>query len=634
MLDKLREGAQGKVAKVILVLIILSFALAGVGSYLNGPARTAPATVNGTDISAVDLENAYRNERTRMESQMGAAFAQLAANPEYMKQFRRSVLDSLIDQALLDNKARELGLRVSDEQIKQAIVAMPEFAENGKFSNERYLQLVRRAGLSPEMFRDSMRQDMVRQQLVSALLGTDFALKGEVEQLDQLYNQTRDIRLVRLAAANYMADIQVADSELEQYYKSNSTRFMKDEEVKIDYLLLDAANLSRDIKVTEQDAQDYYDQHQDLFQRVERRQVAHILIGKDQKEAEQKAQALLTKLKAGDDFAALAKSDSADTFSAKKGGELEWFEKGVMDPAFEQAAFALAKTGDLSGVVKSPFGFHIIKLLAVEPAKTKPFADVKDETISRLQADKAKELFFAEQQKLADNSFENPDSLDLTADAMGMKVQSSDYFTQATAPAPLNDPKVLSAAFSEELRENMTNSDVIELAEGKALVLHITGHHPKAVKSLAEVKEQMIAAIKHDKASEVARGKAQMLLDKLKVGEQIESDLTALGVKIETRRGVTRFTQELDQNLVAKVFALPQPQADKPSMSLVSEVNGDRLVVALDKVNTPKEPSPMAAMLQSQLGQGKAQADYKALVAELRKTADIEYFTAVEATVE
>ncbi|MFM5125609.1 peptidylprolyl isomerase [Aeromonas veronii] len=636
MLDKLREGAQGKVAKVILGLIILSFALAGVGSYLNGPARTAPATVNGTEISAAALENAYRNERARMESQMGEAFSQLAANPDYMKQFRRGVLDRLIDQALLDSKARELGLRISDEQIKQAIVAMPEFAENGKFNNDRYLQLIRRAGMTPEMFRDSLRQDMVRQQLMSALLGTEFSLKGEAEQLDKLYNQTRDLRLVRLAAANYMADVQVSDNELEQYYKTNGARFMNDEQVKVDYLLLDAANLAKDIKVTEQDAQDYYDQHQDLFQRAERRHVAHILIpfGKDEKAAEQKAEAVLAKAKAGDDFAALAKADSSDTFSAKKGGELDWFEKGVMDPAFEKAAFALNKAGDLSGVVKSPFGFHIIKLLGVEAAKTKPFADVKEETITRLQADKAKEKFFAEQQKMADNSFENPDSLDLTADAMGMKVQSSDFFTQATAPAPLNDPKVLSVAFSEQLRDDNTNSDVIELADGKALVLHITGHKPKAVKPLAEVKEQVIAAIKHDKASEVARGKAQGLLDKLKVGESITADLTALGLKVETHKGVARFDRELDQNLIAQAFTLPHPIDGKPSVALVAETNGDRVVVALDKVNVPAAASGMAAMLQAQLGQGKAQVDYKSLIDELRKAAKIEYFTSVEATVE
>ena len=636
MLDKLREGAQGKVAKVILGLIILSFALAGVGSYLNGPARTAPATVNGTEISAAALENAYRNERARMESQMGEAFSQLAANPDYMKQFRRGVLDRLIDQALLDSKARELGLRISDEQIKQAIVEMPEFAENGKFNNDRYLQLIRRAGMTPEMFRDSLRQDMVRQQLMGALLGTEFSLKGEAEQLDKLYNQTRDLRLVRLAAANYMADVQVSDNELEQYYKTNGARFMNDEQVKVDYLLLDAANLAKDIKVTEQDAQDYYDQHQDLFQRAERRHVAHILIpfGKDEKAAEQKAEAVLAKAKAGDDFAALAKADSSDTFSAKKGGELDWFEKGVMDPAFEKAAFALAKAGDLSAVVKSPFGFHIIKLLGVEPAKTKPFVDVMSDTIARLQSEKAKEQFFAEQQKMADSSFENPDSLDLTAEAMGLQVQSTGYFSQADAPAPLNDPKVLSVAFSEQLRDDNTNSDVIELADGKALVLHITGHKPKAVKPLAEVKEQVIAAIKHDKAGEVARGKAQGLLDKLKVGESITADLAALGLKVETHKGVARFDRELDQNLIAQAFTLPHPKDGKPSVALVAETNGDRVVVALDKVNVPAAASGMAAMLQGQLGQGKAQVSYKSLIDELRKAAKIEYFTSVEATVE
>lgn len=636
MLDKLREGAQGKVAKVILGLIILSFALAGVGSYLNGPARTVPATVNGTDISATALENAYRNERTRMQSQMGEAFNQLATNPDYMKQFRRGVLDRLIDQALLDSKAHELGLRVSDEQIKQAIVAMPEFAENGKFNNDRYLQLIRRAGMTPEMFRDSLRQDMVRQQLVGALLGTEFSLKGEAEQLDKLYNQTRDLRLVRLAAVNYLADVQVSDNELEQFYKTNNARFMNDEQVKVDYLLLDAADLSKGIKVSEQDAQDYYDQHQDLFQRPERRHVAHILIpfGKDEKAAEQKAQAVLAKVKGGDDFAALAKADSSDTFSTKKGGELDWFEKGVMDPAFEQAAFALAKAGDLSAVVKSPFGFHIIKLLGVETAQTKPFADVKEETITRLQADKAKEQFFAEQQKMADNSFENPDSLDMTADAMGMTVVSSDYFSQANAPAPLSDPKVLAVAFSEQLRDDNTNSDVIELADGKALVLHIAGHRPKAVKPLDEVKEQAIVAIKQDKASEVARGKAQGLLDKLKMGESIDADLTALGLKVENHKGVSRFARELDQELVAEAFTQSHPKDDKPSVALVTERNGDRVVVVVDKVNVPAEPSAMVAMLQGQLGQGKAQSDYKSLLDELRKVAKIEYFTNVEETVE
>ncbi|HGY1083941.1 SurA N-terminal domain-containing protein [Aeromonas salmonicida] len=596
MLDKLREGAQGKVAKVILGLIILSFALAGVGSYLNGPARTAPATVNGNDISSAALENAYRNERARMESQMGESFSQLAANPDYMKQFRRGVLDRLIDQALFDSKARELGLRVSDEQIKQAIIAMPEFAEDGKFNNDRYLQLIRRAGMTPEMFRDSLRQDMVRQQLMGALLGTEFALKGEAEQLDKLYNQTRDLRLVRLAAAAYLGDVQVSDQEVEQYYKTNSARFMNDEKVKVDYLLLDAANLGKDIKVTEQDAKDYYDQHQDLFQRAERRHVAHILIpfGKDEKAAEKLAGELLTKAKGGDDFAALAKANSSDTFSAKKGGELDWFEKGVMDPAFEQAAFALNKAGDLSNLVKSPFGFHVIKLLGVEAAQTKPFVDVMGETIRRLQADKAKELFFAEQQKMADSSFENPDSLDLTADTMGLKVQSVDFFSQADAPEPLNDPKVLSVAFSEQLRDDNTNSDVIELADGKA----------------------------------------QGLLDKLKAGENIQADLTALGLKMETHKGVARFAQDMDQNLVAQVFRMPHPKDGKPSVELVAEANGDRVVVALDKVVVAKEPSQMVSLLQGQLGQGKAQVSYKSLIDELRKAAKIEYFTDVEATVE
>ncbi|SIR35010.1 peptidyl-prolyl cis-trans isomerase D [Aeromonas sp. RU39B] len=635
MMDKLREGAQGKVAKIILGLIILSFALAGVGSYLNRPARTAVAAVNGNEISPQTLETAYRNERSRLEAQMGESFNQLADNPEYIKQLRHSVLDRLIDQSLVDAKAHELGLRIGDEQIKQAIVSMPEFQNNGKFDNDRYLQLVRRANMTPEQFRDSIRQDLVRQQLMGALLGSEFVLPGEVTGIDKLYQQSRDVRLVRLAAAKYQEQVQVSDEEIKQYYESHKNNFMNDERVKVDYLLLDAANLGNDIQVSDQDVRDYYDQHQELFQTSERRHVAHILIpfGKDDAAALKKAQDDLAALKGGADFAELAKRDSADTFSAKKGGELDWFEKGVMDPAFEQAAFALAKEGDLSEVVKSQFGYHVIKLLGVEAATTRPFEQVQEETKVRLQKDKAREHYFALQQKMADSSFENPDSLDGTAKALGLKVQSSDYFTRTSAPAPLNDSKVLAAAFSDMLREENTNSDVIEVGDGKALVLHIADYKPKAPKAQDEVRDQVVAAIKQSKASEVARSKAQELLGKLKSGNGSEA-LTALGLTEESHKAVTRFAQDFDAELLTQLFRMPHPDGKQPSTALVTQGNGDQVIVVLDKVNEADKASGMAQLIKGQLGQSKAQADYKALIQSLRKAAKVEYFAAQEAAVE
>ncbi|MGL5948692.1 MAG: peptidylprolyl isomerase [Aeromonas sp.] len=632
MLDTLREGAQGKVAKVILILIILSFALAGIGSYINGPARTAPASVNGEEISASALENAYRNERSRLESQMGEAFNQLAANPEYSKKLRRDVLDRLIEQALLDSKAKQLGLRVGDEAIKAAIMSMPDFAVDGKFSNERYLQLVRNAGMTPEAFGESLRQEMVRQQLVGALLGSEVALKPAAEQLDKLYNQTRDLQVVRINVADHVAAVSVSEEEIAQFYKANGNRFMSDEQVKIDYLLLDAAALSQGIKVTADDAKRYYDEHQELFARAERRQVAHILLpfNDDEAAAEKAATDLLAKLQQGGDFAASAKAQSGDTFSASKGGALDWFERGVMDAAFEEAAFALANVGDLSGVVKSPFGFHLIKLLAVEAGQTKPFAEVEAETISRLQAEKAKERYFSEQQKLADASFENPDSLDMAAQALGLKVQSSDYFSRENAPAPFNDAKVLAQAFAENLRDENTNSEVIEIGDGKALVLHITGHRPRATKPLAEVKTELTAAITQEKAGELARALGQSVVDAVQSGTLIADAVRAAKLSVETLNKVARFGDELDQAVLAQAFSLPRPVASngavKPSLTLASQANGDRVVLALTAVNEPSEASQLAGMLQGQLAQSQSQAQYQALLKLLRKNASIEYF--------
>ena len=626
LMDKLREGAQGRVAKIIFWLIILSFALAGVGSYLNSPVDTNPAEVNGEPITAQALETAYRNERSRMEAQFGESFAQLASNPEYTKQLRHSVLEKLVDQLVLDQQAHATRIRVGNEQVKETIRTMPEFQNEGKFDNERYLNLLSRAGLTPQGFSESIRQDLVRQNWIGGLVNSEFALAGEVNTIDGLLQQARDVTLYTLPVDHFMKTVQVSDAELETYYKAHQKQFMSPDQVKISYVMLNAKDLQGDIKVSDQEARDYYDQHQDQYRTAERRQVAHILIAqKDDASALKEAEALLSKLKSGADFAKLATQNSTDKLSARKGGELDWFEKGVMDPEFEKAAFALQKSGDLSTVVKSQFGYHIIKLLGIQPETSKSFDQVKADVLAKVRQDKSHELFLDKQQQLADLSFENPDSLDLVAEKMGLKIVNSDFFAASTDVAPLNDPKVKQQAFSEDLREQNTNSEVINISDDQALVLHVTEFKHAAVRPLADVKADVTSAVKLEKAQGQVREQAIALLAKLNKGESIEAELKAVTGKQESRTGVTRMSSELDASLVQALFRMAKPEAGKSVAELVPQMDGDQVILVLNKVTQQEKPSAMKPMLENQLAQGRSGAVYQALLNQARADAKISY---------
>ncbi len=626
LMDKLREGAQGRIAKIIFWLIILSFALAGVGSYLNRPVDTNPAEVNGEPITAQALETAYRNERSRMESQFGDSFAQLASNPDYMKQLRRSALEKLVDQLLLDQQAHASRVRVGDEQVKATIRTMPEFQNEGKFDNERYLNLLNRAGYTPQGFSESIRQDLVRQNWVGGLVSSEFSLPGEINTIDALLQQTRDVTLYTLPVAHFLKTVSVSDAELDAYYKAHQKQFMSPDQVKVSYVLLDATQLQNAVTVSDQEIRDYYDQHLDLYRTAERRQVAHILIAdKDQAAGLKQAESLLAELKAGADFAKLAAAHSSDKLSARKGGELDWFEKGVMDPEFDKAAFALTKTGELSAIVKSQFGYHIIKLLGVQPETTKSFESVKKDVEGKVRQDKAHELFLDKQQQLADLSFENPDSLDVVAEKMKLKIVNSDFFSSASNVAPFNDPKVKQQAFSDTLREQNTNSEVITLGENQALVLHVIEFKHASARPLAEVKADVESAVKLEKAQQEVRQQAEILLAKLNKAEPVDALLKELSGKQETRARVTRMSSDLDASLVQALFRVAKPIAGKSSAELVAQADGDQVVLVLNKVGLSDKPSSMKPMLESQLAQGKSTAQYQALLQQTRADGKVRY---------
>jgi peptidyl-prolyl cis-trans isomerase D len=608
----------------ILALVILSFVFAGVGSYINSSASGAAASVNGEEIGLDELERAYQNERSRMESQFGEAFATLASDTAYLQNFRQGILDRLISEKLLDQAAQEFGLRVSDEQIKLAIVGMQEFQIDGQFDNNRYLALLRQAGFQTNNFRDYMRVDMVRRQLSKSLMGTEFALVGEAKVAYLMQQQTRDIRYLNIPASKFVDQVNISDDEILNFYQSNISQFDTQQKVSLSYVELVLDDLLSSIEVTDNELEEYYQQNLFDYRTDEERQAAHILFeSADEDDAiATEAEEVLAKIQAGESFAELAKTFSSDTFSAENGGDLGWFGKGIMDPAFEDAAFSLANKGDVSGVVKSEFGYHIIKLTDVKSEQVNSFENVKQEISVKVKTFKAEERFYEISQRMSEVAFEVPDNLDEVADLAGKSISTTDLFSRANAPNAVSNPNVLSSAFSFELTEDAVNSEVIELGRNHIIVVRVAEHEPERTKTIEEVKEQIQKTLAAQTAQQAARDWALELKLALANNDDVNPKLAALELSWEEKQAVTRNDPALSESIVDALFKLSATDT-----SVVDLITGDISLVQLTQVNSAADANAQQlTSLQVRLASSKSQIMYGAVIESLKGQADIEIY--------
>ncbi len=625
MLEKIREGSQGVIAQVVLGLVILTFAVSGVSSYFNRSADQSVAVVNGEEISRPEFEQALQNERARQEQQFGAMFSQLAANPDYMNNLRKSVLDRLIDDALLKQQAAKLDITISDQFLMDAIRKMKEFEVDGVFNNDRYLALLRQNNLTPNQFRDLMRDNYSRVQITAGIAGSEFALPSELKFLVNLQQQTRDFDFALIKAADQAAAVEISDEKLNTWYSLNQQRYATPEQLSLQYVLLKGGDLAKNIQVSDADIETYYNANLSRYQGEERRRVSHILLESAEENLDiyNKAAELLKQLQAGADFAELAKKNSSDTVSAENGGDLDFITKGVMDPEFETAAFALAKAGDLTGVVKSSFGYHIIKLTEVEAATVKPLAEVKAQIVAAVQAEKAAEQFAEMQQKLATVSFEVADTLDDAAKAVGSTVQTTALFSKDNVPADLNYPAVLNVVFGSDFIEGQVNSEVIEVAPQTVLVARVVEHKAPKTRTFDEVKTEVQTAYVAEQSAELAKAKAEKLADELATGKAVVDLVAAEKLTLEKVTANPRFGGAMDAQIRNKAFELAKPAEGKFTAGATAVQSGDAALVILNKVtDVPAATEPTIEELQGYASQ-LSQSNYEVVRKALREKAEI-----------
>jgi len=614
MMDNLRAAANHVVLKIILGLIIVSFILTGVGNYLIGGNNNYAAKVNGQEIGRSQFENAVAAERNRMQQQLGEQFSELAGNEAYMKSMRQQVLSRLIDEALLDQYAHHLGLGISDEQVKRAIFSTQAFQNNGKFDNARYNALVNQMGMTADQYAQALRNQLTSQQLINAVAGTDFMLKGETDELAALVAQQRLVRTATIDV-NALAQQQTAsDQEIASYYEQNKNSFIAPEQFRVSYIKLDAASMQQN--ASDEEIQAYYDQHQDQFTQPQRNRYSVI-----QTKTEDEAKAVLDQLSKGADFATLAKEKSADIISARNGGDMGWLEDATTPEELKKAG--LKEKGQLSGVIKSSVGFLVARLDDVQPAQVKPFNDVRDELAAKVKQEKGLDAYYALQQKVSDAASNDNESLAGAEQAAGVKAVETGWVGGDNPPQELNFKPVADAIFGGALvGENGTpgnNSDIITVDGDRAFVLRVSEHKAEAVKPLEEVKAQVSDIVKHNKAEQQAKLNADKLLAELKAGKGDEA-LKAAGLSFGEPKTLSRTGQD---PLSQAAFTLALPAKDKPVYGVANDMQGNVVLLALDEVKAGTMPDAQKKAMVQGITQNNAQISFEALMSNLRKEAKI-----------
>lgn len=617
MLDRIREGAQGPIVKVILFLIIITFAFTGVSAYLGGGASDYVAKVNGQEISRTAFERQYQNQRSMMEQQFGDLFNLLAADEDYIRQLRRDVLEGMIEEQLAVELAANIGLRQSTGTLRDQVRQMPEFQVGGQFDNNLYLRLLNNAGFTPEMFREYLQTEMSRMMLLQGLMGSEFALPHEIERMQVLQNERRSGRFATISAAQFLADIQLSEDAIENFYFDNQDRFRQEERIQLNYVLLSFADVLDAIVIDDQEVRAFYDNNPAAFTNEEIRSIAHILVefGDNETTAFARIQEIQGRLNAGESFAELAATESDDIFSGEDGGELGRLEAGTLDPDLEEAGFALSNLGQVSDIVRSEFGFHLVKLSEFTPADRSEFVDVADDIRRNLAQAEAERSYFEKQQALARIAFEIPDTLDVAAQELGLEVQTSPWIRRDQAPPGYDHPRFLVEAFSEDVREFGLNSELVEI-DDRSLVVRAADYQPARVLPLTEVRDEIESFLAEQQAEEKAADFAEAIMTQLKAGEVVDHDIEFLAIE-----AAGRFSGELPVAVRQQLF---QMALSEFAFARVTLSNGDSAIVHLTDITPGSIDIAEQERFGRQLESQRAEAAYRSLMEGLKAQAKIE----------
>ncbi len=606
---------------IVMGILILAFALWGVGDYFSQSSSDSLATVNGETITYSDYSNQFATYRQNMLSQYGDQL-----QPDFFDSpmMRRNFLESMINSELHRQAALNNGYTVTSNQIK-SILSDVEIFQNadGQFDRELYAGYLAQTNQSAQSLQARIINEEAGQAVNKLFDDTAFMTPKEAKTIAVLRNQTRDFDYFLIQASQFSDEVTVSDEEISDYYNNNSDQFMTEEMVKVDYIELDAEQVASQIDVSDQDALSYYEDNKQRFEKPAQRQASHILINDDD-QAQETLKDIQQRLDQGDSFADLAKEYSQDPGSAEQGGDLGLVSPGDMVEEFDDALFSMEE-GQISEPVKTQFGYHLIKLDEIKDARIPPYEEVKSDIIQELQANQAQTLFLDKANELSGLVLDAQSGLTGPAEATDLSVETTEFFPRSGGEGLAANPEFVKMAYSPMVKEDLLNSDVINLSDTHIAFIHMNQVKPSELKPLEEVTETIKTRLVNEKSAEMA----QQLADEIKTkAQQDDVALNALtdefDIELVAARDVKRSGSNHPVNVVNAVFRLMAPDKTDDTIHVVKGNNQDVAVVQLLGVHLPDESSiaqldQEAAQLERNIKSNETQL----LLQALRQSADI-----------
>ena len=609
-----------RIVQVVLGLITLPFAFWGIESYQRLSSTVGEvASVGGQKITEAEFNEELRQQQDRMRSLLGRNFdPAMFESPE----LRAQLLEGMISQRLLTERAVRSGMYVTDDQLREVIASIPGFQVNGRFSPQLYEDTLRREGYAPATFEMSLRRDLMLQQLSAAVADSGIVSRAAARQAANLRAERREVSEFLVPSAQFNSQVKVTPEHVRTYYESNRGRFQVPEQARVEYLVLNSDALQARESVSADEVKAWYDSHLDQYQLKEQRQASHILIAVKQNASsaeratgKAKGEQILSQVrKSPASFAELAKKNSDDPGSASKGGDVGYFSRGMMVKAFDDVVFRL-KLNEMSDLVESDFGYHVVRLTGIKPGKTRSLEEARPEIERELKKQRAGRKFAESAESFSNLVYEQSDSLKPTAEKFGLTIQNSGWITRDSAQAAaLQNAKLLAAIFGDDAVKNRRNTEAIETSPGNVVSAHVIEHKPAAVRALDEVRGDIVKELTHQETLALARKQALGLIDKLKKGGE----------------GAVRFSG-------TKTISREDPQGVKPQ-GLAAAFRADRsklpsyvgfeqpdgyVILRLSRVLEPTLDDAKEKNLQVELARAEGSLEFQAFVASLRANEDV-----------
>ncbi len=622
MLELIRNHSKGWLAKIILAVITVPFALFGIDQYLTGAGGNVPiATVNGDEVSLQEYSNTVETVRTRMQARGDQFDPTVLESPA----FKKSILDGLVMRRLVNAETVKSNFKVSDAQLNQHILGRPEFQEDGQFSQDIYQQTLEQNGLTATQLEASIRNDLIVAQARDDLARLAFAPQSVAQASAKYQYQKREVSTTEIKAADFLPEVEVTPEQIQAYYEKHKEKFKEPEKVKVEFVLLSAASLLKDVTVSEEDVKKFYDENITRFQGDEQREASHILFSfgvsatdEDKQVAKEKALEIQAKLNSNPDrFEELAAKHSEDPGSATKGGSLGSFGRGAMVKPFEDTVFNM-EVDAISDIVESEFGYHIIRLDGISGASSS-FEDMKPQIKGELIFQEAQIKYAGLTEEFSNIVYEQSGSLQPVAKRFGLDVQPTDWLSREDAVKYFKDSRQLAnMLFSDEVVKDKRNTDAVEVSPNNLIAARVLEYKPEAPKTFDDVKEGIKAVLQLEQSIKLAEEKGQAVLTDLASGKEAASLewIPAVTVDRKDAQGLT----EAVMNEVFKINTETLP-------AYKGFADGNRayvLVKVLGVTDAVAEDDSLKTMVQSEYEAAIAQEYVSAYGQSLKAKADIE----------